>query len=118
MAIAFHLKRQPVVPLEAEALCPDRLANLSHSELCALTVYHGKRQHPLGEFFEVEGERSQDLVLYGDLRKVRWIGRAMTRGSVTAYGPVGMHLGAYMKGGWIEVHGDAGDWIGAEMKNG
>jgi formylmethanofuran dehydrogenase subunit C len=118
MPVTFHLKRQPTVPLEAEVISPDMLCGLSNAEIRSLIVYHGKRQLPLGEFFDVEGERSEDVVLHGDLNKVRWIGRGMTRGTVTVHGPVGMHLGAYMKGGSIDVHGHAGDWIGAEMKNG
>lgn len=118
MAIFFHLKREPLVPLEAEVISPDVMANLSNAEIRALTVYHGKRQLPLEEFFEVYGERSEDLELHGALHKVRWIGRQMSRGSITVRGDVGMHLGAYMKGGRIEVHGHASDWIGAEMKNG
>ncbi len=94
------------------------MAELSNAEIRSLTVYHGKRQLPLGEFFDVEGERSEDLVIHGALHKVRWIGRAMSKGSITVHGTVGMHLGAYMTGGRIEVHGNASDWIGAEMKNG
>jgi formylmethanofuran dehydrogenase subunit C len=118
MPITLRLKRQPTVPLEAEVLAPDSVAELSHAEIRDLTVYHGKRQLPLSEFFEVDGERSEDLEIYGALHKVRWIGRAMSKGSITVRGSVGMHLGAYMSGGRIEVHGDAGDWLGAEMKNG
>ena len=118
MPITFSLKREPTVPLEAEVLTPDVVAELSHAEIGALTVYHGKRQLPLSDFFEIDGERSEDLVLHGSLDKVRWIGRAMSKGSVTIHGNVGMHLGAYMSGGRIEVHGHATDWIGAEMKNG
>src|SRR5262245_60387057 len=118
MPTFFHLKRQPTVPLEAEVLSPDVVAGLPNAEIRALTVYHGNRQLPLGEFFDVEGEGSDDLVLHGALHKVRWVGRKMSRGSITVHGNVGMHLGAYMKGGRIEVHGNAGDWIGAEMKNG
>ena len=118
MPITLHLKRQPVVPLESEILSPDVMAELSNSEIRALTVYHGKRQLPLEEFFDVYGEKSTDLVLHGDLNKVRWIGRAMSKGTITVHGTAGMHLGAYMKGGRIEVHGNASDWIGAEMKNG
>jgi formylmethanofuran dehydrogenase subunit C len=114
----FHLKQQPAVPLEAEVLCPDTVAGLSHADVCALVVYHGKRQVPLSEFFDIEGDGSEDLVIHGDLNKVRWIGRGMSKGSVTVHGKVGMHLGAHMTGGRIEVHGDASDWIGAEMKNG
>lgn len=118
MTIHLHLKQQPSVPLEAEVISPDRLCELSTSEIGDLTVYHGKRQVPLSEFFDVEGERSDDIQLHGDCNKVRWVGRGMTKGSITAFGNVGMHLGAYMKNGRIEVHGDGSDWIGAEMKNG
>ncbi len=118
MPITLRLKRQPTVPLEAEVLTPDVMGERSNAEIRSLTVYHGKRQLPLGEFFDVEGERSENLVIHGQLGKVRWIGRAMSKGTITVHGPVGMHLGAYMTGGRIEVHGDASDWIGAEMKNG
>lgn len=118
MTIALHLKRQPTVPLEAEVISPNAFAALSNSEIRGLTVYHGKRQLPLAEFFDVEGERSEHLEIHGALQKVRWIGRAMSHGSITVRGSAGMHLGAYMRGGRIEVHGDAGDWLGAEMRNG
>ena len=116
--ISLRLTRVPVVPLEAEVLSPDVIGRLSNAEIKSLTVYHGKRQLPLSEFFDVEGEYSFDLKLHGNLNKVRWIGRAMSQGSITVHGTVGMHLGAYMTGGRIEVHGDASDWIGAQMKNG
>ena len=90
MSITLHLKRQPTVPLEAEVLSPDALCGLSNAEIRSLIVYHGKRQLPVGEFFDVEGERSDDLVVHGSLNKVRWIGRAMSKGTVTVHGPVGM----------------------------
>lgn len=116
--ITLTLKEQPTVPLEAEVLSPSRLADLTHSEICGLRLYHGKRQMRVDDFFEVDGERSSDLTIHGDLHRVRLLGREMQHGTLTVHGSVGMHLGAHMKGGRIEVHGDAGDWIGAEMKNG
>jgi formylmethanofuran dehydrogenase subunit C len=118
MPIFFHLTRQPTVPLEAEVLSPDVVADLTLDQIRALTVYHGKRQLPLSEFFDVYGDGSDDLVLHGALHKVRWVGRKMSHGTITIHGNVGMHLGAYMRGGRIEVHGNASDWVGAEMKNG
>ncbi len=118
MPITFRLKREPTVPLEAEVITPDVVAGLSNAEIGALTVYHGKRQLPLSDFFDIEGELSDELILHGALHKVRWIGRGMSKGSITVHGNVGMHLGAYMSGGRIEAHGTASDWIGAEMKNG
>ncbi|MEZ6061204.1 MAG: formylmethanofuran dehydrogenase subunit C [Planctomycetaceae bacterium] len=118
MTITLTLKQPPSVPLEAEAISPDAFAELSCREIQDLTLYHGKRQVPLSEFFDVSGERSDQLELHGDLHRVRWIGRSMSRGSITVHGNAGMHLGARMTGGRIEVHGNASDWLGAEMKNG
>ncbi len=116
--ITLTLKNQPTVPLEAEVLSPDALVDLAHDDVCAGVVYHGKRRRRVDDFFDVQGERSDRLEIHGDLNKVRWVGRAMSRGSIHLFGNVGMHLGAHMSGGQIEVDGDASDWIGAEMKNG
>ncbi len=116
--IKLTLKEQPTVPLEAEVISPDTLATLSHQEICARPIYHGKRPCRVDDFFDVEGERSETLHLTGNLHKVRWIGRAMSRGSIQVSGNVGMHLGAQMTGGSIAVSGDASDWVGAEMQGG
>ena len=116
--ITLRLKQAPIVTLEAEVITPDQMAGRTHQEICASVVYHGKRERRLDEFFEVEGERSEHLVLHGDLNRVRHLGRAMTRGSLTIHGDAGMHLGAHMRGGKIEMYGNAGDWVGAEMTGG
>jgi formylmethanofuran dehydrogenase subunit C len=116
--ITLTLKEQPVVPLEAESLSPDVMASLSHDAIRALPVYLGKRQKRVADFFTVEGEPGEELVIEGDATKIKWIGRGMTRGRITITGHAGMHLGAYMKGGTIEVSGNATDWLGAEMSGG
>lgn len=116
--LVLTLKTQPPVPLEAEAVSPDVLAPLSVEEVRALPVYLGKTQCPLAEFFDVEGEAGHDLEIRGDARRVKWIGRDMTGGSIRVVGNAGMHLGAYMDGGSIDVSGDVGDWLGAQMTGG
>jgi formylmethanofuran dehydrogenase subunit C len=112
--------KEPVdgVPLEAETICPDVLAGLDHSAVRALPVFLGKRQLRVDDFFTVDGEGSDEIELRGDLKKVRWLGRGMTRGRIAIVGNAGMHLGAYMKGGTIEVSGSASDWVGGEMSGG
>src|SRR3954471_135682 len=107
MTTTLTLKERPHVPLEAELLTPDRIVSLGHDELRALPVVLGKRQRRLDDFFEVEGAGSEDLVIRGDVGRVKWIGRGMTRGRIRVEGNAGMHLGAFMKGGTIEVSGDA-----------
>jgi formylmethanofuran dehydrogenase subunit C len=116
--LILTLKEQPTVPLEAEVLSPDVLAGLSHEEVCALPVFLGKHQYRLDELFTIEGAGSEELEIHGEAGKVKWIGRGMTRGRITIWGNVGMHLGAYLKGGVIEVTGNASDWVGAEMTGG
>ena len=112
------LKEQPAVPLEAEVLVPDVVGPLKNSEVRALPVFLGKRQRRVDDFFDVEGDGSEEIEIRGDAGRVKWIGRGMTRGRITVVGNAGMHLGAYMKGGAIEVTGDASDWIGGEMRGG
>jgi formylmethanofuran dehydrogenase subunit C len=116
--LTLTLKDHPPVPLEAELLSPDALAGLSLDEIRGVPVHVGKRRRRLDELFEVTGEPGDDLRLHGDLHRVKWIGRGMTRGRITIHGNAGMHLGAHMKGGQIEVLGNATDWIGAEMTGG
>src|ERR1022692_808126 len=113
--ITLTLKEQPNVPLEAEALSPDRTVGLANDAIRALPIFLGKRQRRLDDFFDVDGADSDHLEMHGDLSKVKWIGHGMTRGRIAIKGNAGMHLGSQMKGGVIEVAGNASDWIGAEM---
>ena len=114
----FTLKQRPSVPLETEVFSPDVVAPLKHAEVCALPVFLGKRQRRMDDFFDIEGDGSDDLEIHGDAGRVKWIGRGMTRGRITIHGDAGMHLGAYLKGGTIEVMGNTSDWVGAEMSGG
>lgn len=117
MTRTLALREEPVVPLEAEVLCPDRLAGASRTEVEALPVWHGNERARVGEFFAVSGA-GDDVRLEGDLRRVKHVGAGMTAGRLTVAGDVGMHAGAGMRGGELHVEGDAGDWAGAGMRGG
>ena len=112
------LKSELKFPLEAEAITPDRFLGKSCVEIAALPVVYGNQPAALGDWFIVDGDGTPDLVIEGDLARVKQIGVGMTQGKITVYGDVGMHLGATMRGGEIVVHGCAGDWAGAEMHGG
>ena len=116
--ITLTVKEQPNVPLEAEGISPDVLANRSHDDIRSLPMFLGKRQCRLDDFFEVDGEASEEIEIRGDAHNVKWLGRGMTRGRLKIVGDAGMHLGAYMKDGSIEVSGNASDWVGGEMSGG
>jgi formylmethanofuran dehydrogenase subunit C len=117
MTLTLTLREPPVVPLEAEALCPDRLAGATREEIEALPVWHGNERTRVGEFFAVSGA-GDDVRVEGDLSRVKFVGAGMTAGRLTVAGDVGMHVGAGMRGGELHVEGDAGDWAGAEMRGG
>src|ERR687892_316141 len=117
MTLTLALREEPVVPLEAEVLCPDRLAGASREEIEALPVWHGNERSRVGEFFDVSGS-GDDVRLEGDLSRVRYVGAGMTAGRLTVAGDVGAHAGAGMRGGELHVEGDAGDHAGAGMRGG
>jgi formylmethanofuran dehydrogenase subunit C len=116
--ISLTLRVQPDVPLEAGVVTPDHLTGKSAAEIAALPVVHGNEQVSIGDFFEVEVDGSGEVVLNGDLGRVKNLGAGMALGNLHIHGNAGMHLGAGMCGGSITVHGNAGDWVGAEMKGG
>src|SRR4051794_24276467 len=115
--LTLTLREEPVVPLDAEVLSPDRLADASREEIEALPVWHGNERTRVGEFFSVSGA-GDDVRLEGDLSRVKFVGAGMTAGRLTVAGDVGMHAGAGMRGGELHVEGDAGDWAGAGMRGG
>src|ERR687895_1021560 len=117
MTLTLTLREAPAVPLQAEVLCPDRLAGASRSEIEALPVWHGNERTRVAEFFAVAGA-GDDVRLEGDLSRVKLVGAGMTAGRLTVAGDVGMHAGAGMRGGRLHVEGDAGDWAGAGMRGG
>jgi formylmethanofuran dehydrogenase subunit C len=118
MALTFKLRAQPGVPLEAEMICPDKLAGLGEKQIAALPALHGNRMVELGEFFAVSGKANGEIHVEGDLAQVKHIGAGMMSGKIVVHGNVGSHLGAVMTGGEIEVEGNAGDWVGPEMLGG
>src|SRR5215216_7882261 len=117
MTLTLTLREEPAVPLDADVLCPDRLAGASREEIEALPLRHGNERTRLGEFFAVSGA-GDDVRLEGDLSRVKFVGAGMTAGRLTVAGDVGMHAGAGMRGGELYVEGDAGDWAGAGMRGG
>ena len=117
--LTLQWKAETSIPVEAECIRPDQLADQNLDQIRALTVFHGNRKERLGDFFATSGDASdQNIVVEGDCRRVKWIGSGMTTGKITVQGNVGMHCGSEMSGGSIVVQGNAGDWLGAELRGG
>jgi len=107
------------VPVEADAVTPDRLADLPKEVIEQIPLLHGNQTVPLGKVFRVAGLAFEKHVeILGDCSLIKNLGRGMTTGTLDIYSDVGMHAGAEMRGGTLLIHGDAGDWLGANMRGG
>ena len=118
MTLTLTLREQPAVPLEAEALCPDRLAGASRDGDRGAAGLARQRAHARSASSSRSPGSGDDVRLEGDLSRVKFVGAGMTAGRLTVAGDVGMHAGAGMRGGELHVEGDAGDWAGAGMRGG
>jgi formylmethanofuran dehydrogenase subunit C len=105
-------------PLDADAIAADRFAALDAREISALRLWDGRNSIALGDVFSVNGDRSQTVVLEGDLAKLHGVGSMMSSGTLEITGSIGNSVGARMHGGAIRVQGSAGDDAGSAMAGG
>lgn len=117
-ATTLTRRESTTIPIEADAISPDRFVGLDAAEIERLPLWYGRRRVPLGELFSVELGDPNDIHIEGDLDHVKRIGQNMSRGRITVHGDVGMHLGAGMTGGQIVVRGNVGPRAGAHMVDG
>lgn len=117
--VIILLPKKPLtIPIEADSISPDLFAERTREDINALPVYFGRRKVSIGDLFQVHGEKSDQIIIEGDLGHVKKIGYGMTRGKIVVRGNIGQHTGAYMRGGEIVVDGNAGDKTGMHMKGG
>jgi formylmethanofuran dehydrogenase subunit C len=119
MSVTLTYTVESSMPVEFSGVTPDRLREMSISEIERVEVLEGNRRVALAELCRVSGDPSNGrLDLEGDWSRVHYIGAAMSGGEIRVHGDTGRHLGAEMSGGTIRALGNAGDWVGAEMKGG
>lgn len=111
-AIRLALRGPLERTLDASAIAADRLSGLSEREIAALPVTYGGLPGTVGEFFQVQGERSTRVRLQGDLTRAVGIGTAMNGGELTVEGPAGRDAGMALGGGVLDIQGNAGDNLG------
>ena len=104
--------------IEIDGLTPDRTASLSQADISSLSVLIGSGRAAVGDFFTVNGERSDRVQIEGDLRNVDGLGAGCAGGELLIDGSAGRRIGAGMTGGRIDVRGDVGDDAGLGMQGG
>ena len=123
MTVYLKLTQEPDIPLEADTITPSHFAGKSAAEIGSLPVLQGNQTLELKTFFDVSGESGSspdetEIVVSGNLKNVKMIGKGMSGGRITVEGDVGMYLGAEMIAGRIHVKGSVGSWAAAEMEGG
>ncbi len=116
-------KELPEVGLIAETIKPDLFAGKDTGKIASLEIFCGNQRKKLGDFFEVSGEAANDpsdtqIVIKGDISKVKMVGKGMKAGEIVIEGSVGMYVGEEMRGGKITVKGDADPFAGQTMRGG
>jgi len=104
--------------MEADLVTPDNLHDKSNDEIRRQTVYWGNKKKTIGDFFQVEGEKSDRITIAGNCAKVKLIGHKMSFGAVHVKGNAGYNTGSYMTGGRITIDGNTADYLGAMMEGG
>ena len=115
--------REFKMPVTAECISPDFVAEKSLREIELTEVWEGNRRVKLGSLFKIQGEtggapKDCTIRIAGNVASVRRIGYGMTAGSIEVNGDAGMYLGERMRGGSIVVAGNAGSWLGTQMRDG
>jgi formylmethanofuran dehydrogenase subunit C len=116
--ITLTLRAPLARPLVADAIAADRFASLDAAQISALELWDGRTAIALGDVFAVDGDRSPNVVLEGDLAQLHGVGTLMSGGTLAITGSVGNSLGSRMQGGAITVQGSAGDDAGSAMAGG
>jgi formylmethanofuran dehydrogenase subunit C len=111
------------IPIEADVISPDNFVGNTIPEIREMEIYYGNKVYPMKEYIHAQGKvaekpEEQMIVIDGDARHIKFIGKEMTAGRIVIQGDAGMHTGAQMRGGDITVAGKISDWCGAEMKGG
>ncbi|AXI25935.1 formylmethanofuran dehydrogenase subunit C [Methanofervidicoccus sp. A16] len=120
MEIILTLREDITVPVELDALLPEKMQDMDVEEIKNIEVPQGRTTVKVGEIFDVKVIESDipKMTIKNSSIKLKRVGEGMTTGEIVIEGDVGMHVGAEMKGGRIVVNGNADNWAGQGMKGG
>jgi formylmethanofuran dehydrogenase subunit C len=115
------LRQAPPLRVDARALAPLALAEMSHEEVGRLRLPHGRDAVPVAEWFDIQpgaDEPEAMLVIEGDLSRFDAVGAGLLGGTLEVRGAVGDAAGLGMTAGRLVVQGDAGDLAGCALRGG
>ena len=118
MPIRLRCQYDSSTRLEVESIRPEQTAIMRLEEIKRLPVWRGRRKGKLADFFEIEGETSEEIYWSGNLEFVDRIGEGMTSGKMVIDSQTGHHVGQSMSGGTVVARGNVGNFAGNSMTGG
>jgi formylmethanofuran dehydrogenase subunit C len=114
----LKLRGEPDQRIDLSALTPQKLAELSESEIAALPVSTGPTALTLGEAFQITMGAPDDIRIAGGSTRLDGIGAGLTRGRIVVEGDAGAFVARGMTGGELRISGNAGPFAGSAMTGG
>ena len=112
------IRKKPVANtrMNLGGIVPSRLAGLSSQEIAQIRISLDSKPVPLGDWWEVDVDGSDRLVIDGDCSHCDCIGGNMDGGILQVSGSAGDLLAEGMKAGRLTVLGDAGRFAGSGLR--
>ena len=104
--------------LDVGGLTPDRLSELSESEIANCPAWLGRQSVKVGDVFDVRGGHSAHVRVEGALTRVEGLAAGMSGGEMVIEGDAGRRVAEGMLAGSVEVRGSVGDDAGVAMAGG
>jgi formylmethanofuran dehydrogenase subunit C len=117
-ALTFTLKNATDFKINCSHLTPNLLKGLTLSQIQGLTLANGHNAPKVADFFEVNGNDTENIIFSNSTSQLDYIGYKMKNGSITIQGDTGDFLGCQMQNGTIICQGSAGDRVGDQMRRG
>lgn len=116
--LTLRLRTSIVDKLDGSALNPASLSQLSRSDIAGLSLKSYHRHFRLGDLFEIIGDPSDDVAIFGDCSSIDAIGKGAKQGRLAVMGNVGDRFGEGLFGARLDAFGDAANYVGSGMRSG
>ncbi len=116
--LCLHLRRPLEERLDASCLTPDLLASRSRQEILQLPLPSSRSDSKLKDWFDVEGDPSETVVIDGSCHLLDRVGTNMSRGMLHFKHDVGDYAGLQMRAGTLRIEGNCGDMAASTMRGG
>ncbi len=118
LAIRLHLRKPIEERFDASSIVPSQTMAMTRTEIENIPLRSERSRSVLGDWFTIEGERSQRLEFFGDCCRLDRVGDSMESGTFIIHGDIGTHVGARMKQGQLYVAGNCGSDGAQSMRGG